>query len=177
MNKSILKILKIISIILILIVEVLVFANYWIGHDLSQYFSPVKAYLILTLLIVVISIIDKVVLALFDLGKAVFSKKYRVKRILEINEHIEKENKNIKVFLQLMHLIIFEHIWLVILVFTLHSTEWLINGWSFINGKVEDVVLYSVGMRVIEYPIVIFTLIFAAVKNKDKYLSMFKKKD
>lgn len=177
MKKKILNVLKIITIFLIIIVEILVFANYWIGHDVAMYFSPIKAYLILTSLIILISIIDRVVLALIDLGKAVFSTKYRNLRIVEINEHIKKEKKQYKKILNLMHLIIFENIWLVILVFSLHSTEWLINGWSFIQGKVENVLFYSIMMRVVEYPIVILTLLYSIIKNRTKYLKIFSKKD
>lgn len=175
-KKKFFAILKILSIILIIIVEILVFFNYWLGHILINFMSPIKLYLVLTGLIILITIMDKVIYALIELAKASFSKKYRLIKIKQINEELVEDIKPIKKVGKIFHLIIFNYLWLVFLVFTLHSTEWLINGWSLLHGKAENVVFYSVAMRLVEYPIVIITFLYDFIKNKDKYMSFFKNK-
>lgn len=174
-KKIILRILKIISIILVLMIEVMVFLNYWVGHDLLVMWSPIKTYIILTIIIAIITIIDKVIITIFELGKGVVSKQFRISKVNEIKTDLRCSHKPATKFLKLLHLMIFSHLWLVVLVFGLHSSEWIINGISFIQGKVENVLFYSVIMRVVEYPIVIITLVFDFFKNAKEYKSYFKK--
>lgn len=174
MNKKMKWILKIISMILVLIVELMVLTDFWIGDYFVKQWTPIRAYFILTLIILVISIFDKVVLTLVDLFKSIISKKHRLERIKEINEEIQVETKWYKILGKIFHLIIFENTWLVVLVFCLHSTEYLINGYYLLNGKVEAVGLYSLLMRVVEYPIVILTFVYNLFKNKTKYAKLLK---
>lgn len=167
--------LKLITIILVALVELMIPIHFWIGNNISTYFTPIKAYFILSILIIIISIIDKLFLTLVDLFKALINKSYRSNRIIELKKELEDEKKLVKIFIKIFHLIIFENTWLVLIVFILHSSEWVINGWNLINGKVTEVGLYSLLMRIFEYPIVIITFIFSFFKNREKYMKILKK--
>lgn len=177
MLKKWIKILKIVSILLIIAVEVLVWRRLWFGNDIAKLLSSSKAYIILTFIIIVISIIDKAILLIIDLFKGIKNKKHRELRIIQLEEEIQNSDYKIKKIPILFHLIIFENLWLLILVFTLHATEWIVNGVSLYYGKTDIVEFYSIGMRVIEYPIVTVTLIWSYIKDNKRFNKLLKKED